>query len=279
MTLQELRKQLKEEFLINEIESPEADSGLLLMHALHLSKTELLLQNHTLADEDVAAVLQLASRRIKGEPVRYILGVCPFMDLEFAVNPATLIPRPETELLVEAVSERISGNSPLSLWDIGCGSGCIGITLAHRHPNLSVTELDISQRALDTAQTTAERYELSARIDFIKHDILTGMPNLSPPDIIVSNPPYIPTKDLAGLQKEVHLFEPQTALDGGEDGLMFYRSIIANAPLPPGGLLAFEIGYDQGESVPRLMEESGYKDVTLLHDLAGHPRVVFGFHE
>ncbi len=277
MTLQELRKQLKEEFLLHEIESPEADSGLLLMHVLHLSKTELLLQNRPLAEQEVADVLQLANRRIKGEPIRYILGFCPFMDLEFAVNAATLIPRPETELLVETVSKQILKDSPLSLWDIGCGSGCIGITLAHRHPNLSVTELDISKKALDTARTTAERYGLSDRIGFIKHDILKGMPDLSPPDIIVSNPPYIPTKDLAGLQKEVRLFEPYSALDGGEDGLIFYRSIIANAPLSQGGLLAFEIGYDQGESVPRLMEESGYRDVTLLHDLSGHPRVVFGF--
>ncbi len=276
MTLKELRLSLKQLFLEHEIESPEADSGLLLMHTLGLSKTELLLENPTVSPEKIKEILALANRRIQGEPVRYLTGACPFMDLEFFVNPSTLIPRPDTELLVETVSQRLGDCS--NLWDIGCGSGCVGITLAHRHPSLSVTELDISKEALATARKTALRYQLETRIQFLQHDILTGMPNLPQPQAIVSNPPYIPTGNIGNLQKEVRLFEPLSALDGGKDGLMFYRTILQNAPLPPGGLLAFEIGYDQGESVPILMQEHGYRDVELFHDLAHLPRVVVGYH-
>lgn len=277
MTLKEMRRQLKELFIQHDIESPEADSGLLLMHILSLSKTELLLNNPALSSEEVARIMELARRRIQGEPVRYLIGSAPFMDLDFTLNHATLIPRPDTEVLVEAVSSRIGGE-PLTLWDIGCGSGCIGISLAHLHPNLKVMELDISEDALDAAKTTARRYGLEDRIRFLNHDILSGMPNLPTPDIIVSNPPYIPAKDIETLQKEVRFFEPRRALDGGEDGLLFYRFITRHAPLQSGGLLAFEIGYDQGESVLSLLAENGYTNITLLKDLSGNPLVVLGNH-
>ncbi len=277
MTLQEMRRQLNALFTQHEIESPEADSGLLLMHTLSLTKTELLLDNRTLSPDEISHIMSLADRRILGESVRYLTGCAPFMDLEFTLNSETLIPRPDTEVLVEAVSERISGN-PLTLWDIGCGSGCIGISLAYLHPNLNVVALDISQEALDAAKTTANRYGLQDSIDFRCHDILSGMPNLPAPDIIVSNPPYIPSKDIESLQKEVRFFEPRRALDGGEDGLLFYRFIAKHALLSTGGLLAFEIGYDQGESVPRILAEHGYRNIVLLKDLSGNPRVVLGNH-
>lgn len=275
MTLQELRRQLKDLLTQHKIESPEADSGLLLMHTLHLSKTELLLNNQEIASEEVAHIMSLAHRRIQGEPVRYLTGQAPFMDLEFTLNSATLIPRPDTEVLVETVSKEIS-DTPLTLWDIGCGSGCIGISLAHRHRNLQVVELDISPDALAAATATAVRYGLDNRVTFICHDILSGMPHLPAPDIIVSNPPYIPSRDIEALQKEVRCYEPRRALDGGEDGLLFYRFITKHAPLKSGGLLAFEIGYDQGESVPQLLAENGYTGITLTKDLTGNPRVVLG---
>ncbi len=275
MTLKEFRKSLCDLLQEHHIESPEADSGLLLMHCLGLTKTELLLGDRIVTAKERELLLTLAKRRISGEPVRYLTGICPFMDLEFYVNSSTLIPRPDTELLVEAVSSRIQNKT--SLWDIGCGSGCVGLTLAHRHPELFVTELDISLHALETAKRTAVRYELLHRITFLEHDILTGMPKLPPPEVIVSNPPYIPTADIDFLQTEVRFFEPRAALDGGCDGLLFYRQIIRHAPLLSGGLLAFEIGYDQGESVPELMEENGYVKIELLRDLSGHPRVVLGY--
>ena len=275
MTLQQLRKELYSLFKSNEIESPETDSGLIIMHVLKLDKTALLLSDIEVSASDTEEIRRLANRRINGEPLRYITGVCPFMQLEFYVNSSTLIPRQDTEILVEAVSDRIDTNKSAVLWDIGCGSGCIGITLAYLHSRLSVYEIDISENALKTAAMTAKRYNLDSRISFVRHDILSAMPKLCTPQIIVSNPPYIPTGELGGLQREIG-YEPLTALDGGSDGLKFYKKIIHDAPLADGGLLAFEIGYDQGESVPQLMEDNGYKKVCLIKDLAGNPRVVLG---
>ena len=277
MTLKELRKELRTLFTEHNIESPETDSGLLLMHVLHLNKTQLLLDNPEISPKAYAQILELANRRLQGEPVRYLTGVCPFMDLEFYVNPSTLIPRPDTEVLICTVSDYIAKQArTLTLWDIGCGSGCIGITLANMHKDLTVMEIDISPMALETAKRTAKRYGLDDRIQFIHQDILKGMPE-GKPDIIVSNPPYIPTKDIDALQPEVKHFEPRSALDGGVDGLLFYRHIIRHAPLVKKGMLAFEIGYDQGESVPSLMKADGYTDITLQKDFSGNPRVVFGF--
>ncbi len=278
-TLQEFRQELKQLFLQHHIESPEADTGLLLMHVLGLNKTQLLTQNFTLTQEQESRLMELALRRTHGEPVHYILGICPFLDLEFYVNPATLIPRPETELLVETVGNRLSSFSgPITLWDIGCGSGCIGISLAYYHKTLQIVELDISSAALQTAEKTAEKYQVTDRIRFIEHDILSGIPeNLPAPHVIISNPPYIPSKDIEKLQTEVRDFEPISALDGGEDGLSFYRKIIQDAPLPPGGLLAFEIGFDQGKAVPELMEAFGYHNIELLQDLSGLDRIVLGY--
>ena len=277
MTLQQLRRELYILFKSKNIESPEADSGLIIMHVLKLSKTALLLDNSEVSDSAAAEIIKLAHRRANGEPVRYIIGTCPFMQLEFYVNKSTLIPRQDTEILVETVSDMIDSNNDTVLWDIGCGSGCIGITLAYMHTRLSVYEFDISETALETAAKTAKRYSVDNRISFVKHDILSGMPKLDKPQIIVSNPPYIPTDSLNGLQREVIGYEPVAALDGGEDGLKFYKKIIHDAPLGKGGLLAFEIGYDQGESVPRIMENNGYKNIRLIRDLSGNPRVVLGY--
>ena len=247
------------------------------MHGLKLSKTALLLDNSEVSDSAAAEIIKLAERRIDGEPVRYIIGTCPFMQLEFYINKSTLIPRQDTEILVETVSDMIDSNKDTVLWDIGCGSGCIGITLAYMHTRLSVYEFDISETALETAAKTAKRYRVDNRISFVQHDILSDMPKFDKPQIIVSNPPYIPTGSLNSLQREVIGYEPVAALDGGEDGLKFYKKIIHDAPLGKGGLLAFEIGYDQGESVPRIMEDNGYKNIKLIRDLSGNPRVVLGY--
>ena len=191
MTLQTMRKTLRTLFQSENIESPETDSGLILMHILQINKNQLLLTNPQISEMHQQEIMNLAYRRIQGEPVRYLIGSCPFMDLTFDVNPSVLIPRPDTELLVEAVSKQLSRYPKNSmLWDIGCGSGCIGISLAHMHPSLHVTELDISQKALDTATATACRYHLENRIRFVHHDILSGWPSLPAPAVIVSNPPF-----------------------------------------------------------------------------------------
>lgn len=246
------------------------------MAALGLDRTRLLLEDGPVAPAAEEKIWALARRRAQGEPVRYLTGVCPFMDLEFYVDSATLIPRPETELLVEAVEQRLPPG-PLSLWDVGCGSGCIGISLAWRNPNLRVTAIDVSPEALRVAEANVRRWGMEERVALCRHDILTGPPKLPPPDAVVSNPPYIPTGALSGLQREVREYEPRAALDGGPDGLRFYRRLIADMPLGPGGILALEIGYDQGETVPALLRAGGYTRVELLRDLAGQPRVALGY--
>lgn len=275
-SLKTLRRELIDLFKENNIESPETESGLILMHALNLDKTQLIVKEFEISEQALSDIYSMGYRRIKGEPIQYIMGTCPFMDLEFFVNPSTLIPRPETELLVELVADKINKEKKV-VWDIGCGSGCIGITLAYLCPNIKVYEIDISQDALDTAKKSAIKYGLDNRIEFIKFDILSGMPDIEKPDIIVSNPPYIPRKDIEGLQKEVRDFEPMSALDGGEDGLDFYRKIINDASLKEGDLLAFEIGYDQGSQVMELMEKAGYKENELIKDIAGLDRIVTGY--
>lgn len=277
-TLQTMRKLLRDQFTKENIDSPDTDAGLLLMHFLGLTKAQLLTEDLPLSEEELALLKEPIRRRLCGEPVHYILGRCPFLDLSIRVNSSTLIPRPETELLVEAILERYPKDSRLTLWDIGCGSGCIGLSLAHARPNWQVVELDISAAALATARATAEDYHLTDRITFLEHNILEGMPTITPPQIIVSNPPYITTAAMKDLQREVRDFEPHTALHGGTDGLDFYRAILANAPLAKDGLLAFEIGYDQGEAVSSMMEKCGYREVTLKKDYAGLDRMVLGYH-
>ena len=275
-SLRILRREMIDLFKENNIESPEAESGLILMHKLNIDKTQLITKDFEISDQVLSDIYSIVERRIKGEPIQYIIGTCPFMDLEFFVNPSTLIPRPETELLVELLADKI-GKEKNVVWDIGCGSGCIGITLAYLCPNIKVYEIDISEDALKTAKKSAVKYGLDDRIEFIKFDILSGMPDIEKPDIIVSNPPYIPRKDIEDLQKEVRDFEPISALDGGEDGLDFYRKIIEDAPLESGDFLAFEIGYDQGVQLMELMEKAGYKDNELIKDIAGLDRIVTGY--
>lgn len=276
VNIKNLRRYLTEKFENSGIESPDTESGLLVMHYFKIDKTQLLISSREITDSELEEIEVLANRRINGEPIRYIIGEAPFMDMTFFVNPSTLIPRADTEILVEKVIECANGDLPV-IWDIGCGSGCVGLSLAYHIPNSKVIEIDISKAALETANKTAKRYNLTDRVTFFQWDILSGMPPLPVPDIIVSNPPYIPRKDIDGLMREVKDFEPLSALDGGKDGLVFYREIIKSAPLKKDGLLAFEIGYDQGETVPDLMRDFGYRDVELIYDLSKNPRVVLGY--
>lgn len=274
MTLQNLRKEICSLFKSNNIESPETDSGLIIMHALGIDKTTLLVKNDTVPQKAYLDIVAMSKRRINGEPVRYITGICPFMELEFYVNSSTLIPRQDTEVLIDEVSRRIDDNVQTELWDIGCGSGCIGISLAYRHKKLFVREFDISQAALDTAFKNAKRYGLEERVKFTNHDIFLGMPTGAAPDILVSNPPYIPTDEINRLKREVKDYEPRSALDGGDDGLKFYREIIKKAPLKTGGTIAFEIGCDQAEAVTELLKQNGYQSISLTRDLSQNPRVI-----
>lgn len=248
----------------------------IVMHVLGIGRTGFITNSsRAVTDDEMRIINETAARRAGGEPLQYILGETEFMSLPFKVNRATLIPRSDTETLVEHVLEHMNGKS-CEILDIGAGTGCVGISLAYYNKNARVTELDISFDAINTARENAGINGVLGRTKFIKADILNEIPD-GAYDIIVSNPPYIETAVIGTLQTEVKDYEPLSALDGGEDGLTFYRRITEIAPkmLKKGGLLAFEIGYNQGENVKKLMEKN-FKDIRIIKDLCGNDRVVSG---
>lgn len=273
MNLKALRAKTAKILRDSNADSPEADSGLIIMYALGIDKTRLLLGECAVSEEEEAKVLQCINRRIAGEPVQYITGECEFMSLKFSVNKNVLIPRADTEVLVEAVLARIGGRK--EVWDIGCGSGCICISLAHYAENLNVTAFDISNCALKTARKNAVLNNVSDRIDFVQCDILNEVPN-GLPDCIVSNPPYIRTNVIETLDDNVKKSEPRAALDGGSDGLIFYKRIANAIKVKKDGLLAFEIGYDQALDVSGILRQNGYSNIEVLQDLENRDRVVLG---
>lgn len=223
--------------------------------------------------------LEGLQKRVSGMPAAYITGIKEFMSLEFFVNGSVLIPRPETELLVEKVLEsakRWKGKC-LNILDIGTGSGCIAISIARYAKNCFVTAVDISTQALETARRNAEKNDVSERMVFIKGSLYEELRD-SKYDIIVSNPPYIPSEQITSLGREVGEYEPVEALDGGRDGLFYLKEIISKAPgfLKEEGLLAVEIGLGQAERVSGIMKRF-FEEVAVLNDLQGIARVVTGF--
>ena len=248
-------------------------ADLIIMDVLGISKTELVLGDIDADEKHIEEIEQKINRLKNGEPLQYILGKTEFMSLEFEVNPSVLIPRADTELLVEAVIERMPQAS--QIMDIGCGSGCIGISLAH-YMGASVTMVDISRDALKTAEKNAEKNDVLNKLTFINCDILKEIPDILV-DCVVSNPPYIREDVIKTLDKNVRDFEPYIALSGGIDGLMFYRRIAEFAPLKSGGLLAFEIGYDQGKAVSDILKENGYERIEILQDIENRDRTVLGY--
>lgn len=224
-------------------------------------------------EEHVNKVLEMAHRRISGEPLQYIIGKAGFMGMDFEVNKNTLIPRQDTETLIETLIDMI-GDRKVSILDIGTGSGCIGISLGKFLKDARITVLDISQEALNTALRNADKN--GVKIKAVCMDILSEIPE-GKYDIIVSNPPYIETSIIKSLQTEVRDYEPLSALDGGSDGLLFYRRITDIAPrlLNEKGILAYEVGYDQGKKVHMLMEKDFY-DIRIIKDYCGNDRVITG---
>lgn len=219
-----------------------------------------------------SALDRLAERRLAGEPVAYVLGRREFYGRIFEVTPDTLIPRPETELLVEAALARMT--EPGHLLDVGTGSGCLALTLKLERPDWTVTGSDIAPAALAVAARNGQR--LGADVDWRVSDLLAGLADTRF-ELIVSNPPYIPETD-AHLDRGDLRFEPRSALASGGDGLDHLRALIDQAParLTHGGWLLLEHGYDQGDRVPALLRGRGYAEVFMTRDLAGHARVSGG---
>lgn len=266
------------------IRSPQYDAELLLQHVLDMDKTRMLLEwDSPFPAEKRALFAQLVERRAAHEPLQYILGVQEFYGREFLVSPAVLIPRPETELLVEHILQHkaLFAKAPLIV-DIGTGSGAIALTLACEWPQARVVAVDLSPDALAMARRNAERLDVAERVEFLQGDLVTPLLERGLcPEIVVSNPPYIPSADCEELEEEVRVHEPRLALDGGEDGLNPYRVISGALPKlwPAEGpaLVAYEVGIHQDDDVAAMISaavpgiETGIKP-----DLQGIGRVIWG---
>ncbi|MBT9143139.1 MAG: Release factor glutamine methyltransferase [Dehalococcoidia bacterium] len=215
------------------------------------------------------------ARRIAGEPYAYLVGEKEFMSLSFLVTPVVLIPRPETELLVETAVREFAGRENLRILDVGTGSGAVAISIAVLLPKSEVVAVDISPAVLNVATQNAARHNVTDRVRFLAGDLYAPV-SRERFDAVVSNPPYISSTDIETLQRDVKVYEPHLALNGGPDGLDFYRRLTAEldalAALPV--LLLFEVGYGQAEAVADLCCAAGYKNISRLNDLAGIPRIV-----
>jgi release factor glutamine methyltransferase len=224
--------------------------------------------------QELADYRDKVRRRASREPVQYILGETEFWSLPFKVNPDVLIPRADTEVLVEEALKRFDGKG--QILDVGTGSGAVAIALSKELPDARVTALDCSDEALAVARENAVTNQVAERISFLSGD-LNDLPE-GPFDMLVSNPPYIPSRDWESLMPEVHDHEPRLALDGGPDGLQAYRQLAvqAGALLIPGGWLLVEVGIDQAKDIAALFKAAGLDSIETRDDYSGIPRVVIG---
>lgn len=283
----ELLKTTSGYFEDKKVDEPRISSELLLGHVLRQSRLELYLHhNRPVYQEELDRFRVLCRQRIDGRPVQYIIGEQYFYGLLFTVDERVLIPRPETELLVEHALESLGmtgrgGPVDAKILDIGTGSGCIAVTMAKLCPSLKVTAVDCSPDALDVARMNAASHAVESRITFIAADMFdelfaTALPEYSY-DLIVSNPPYIPESEWEGLQREVRQYEPRIALTTPQ-GIECYESIVAKASklLVPGGKLCFELHADAAASVSELMAHQGFSAITVFRDYSGLDRVISG---
>ncbi|MDR2022900.1 MAG: peptide chain release factor N(5)-glutamine methyltransferase [Hungatella sp.] len=263
------------------VEEASLDSRYLLFEAFHTDMVHFLIdRNRRLPDEDfsleaVSEYRSMIEKRSKRIPLQQITGSREFMGFEFSVNEHVLIPRQDTETLVELVLKDYKGKKPEVL-DMCTGSGCIAISLAKLGGLDRVTAVDISREALKVAEKNAGKLLGEGKITLIESDLFASLEDQKKFDVIVSNPPYIPTKIIEGLQPEVRDFEPMLALDGKEDGLYFYRRLALESRhhLAHGGAVYFEIGYDQGEAVNDLLKDAGFEEIRVVKDAAGLDRVI-----
>ena len=271
----------KQYFADKGLENPRLDAEILLCSVLKCQRITLYVHfDQPLEEHELAQYRGYVARRAAAEPLAYILGSRAFMKYDFKVTPDVLVPRPETELLVECAAKLAGNIEAPEVLDIGTGSGAIIVSLLDMLPNAKGTAVDVSPGALKVAQANAEQIGVAQRLKFVRSDLYAALPQDSKFDVIISNPPYIPSADIAGLAADVRR-EPRLALDGGADGLNFYRRIISGAPkfLKPNGFLAFEIGINQGEDVAALCRQTGFAVTAVRHDYAGIDRMVFAAKE
>ncbi|MGA2625296.1 MAG: peptide chain release factor N(5)-glutamine methyltransferase [Bacteroidota bacterium] len=262
-------------------DSPRLTAELLLSRVLACRRIELYTNfDKPLSSDELAGFKSRFKRRLEHEPLQYILGDCEFMGLELSVDRRALIPRPETEILVEYVVKMVKGSSepPGKILDVGTGSGNIAIGLAKFLPGVSIDAIDASPEALEVARFNLQRHRLEAQIRLMQCDFLNAHPALPPQSyrLIVSNPPYVSEREFALLPPEIRVFEPRMATTDGGDGLTFYRVIAEKGKelLSRGGSVIVEMAYDQSASVRRIFEEAGYHDLETVADYSGIERVV-----
>lgn len=259
--------------------TPRLDVEILLQKVLGVDRLYILLNlEKSLSENEEKLFSKFINERLNNRPIAYIVENREFMGLDFYVQEGVLIPRPDTEVLVEEVIELGKNKKSINILDIGTGSGAITVSLAKYLESAKITSVDISDIALEIGKKNAKSNNVNDRITFIKSDLFTNIDDSMRFDIIVSNPPYIKREVIETLDKQVKDFEPYSALEGGIDGLDFYRAITTQAKkyLNKGGILAYEVGHDQSKEVRKLMEADGYTNIYTRKDLQQIDRVVIG---
>lgn len=297
MRLLDLVKRSTETLEAAGLEDALPDAEMIVFHVVGMDRLDAYVNNPEIKSSDAARVRRLIRRRINGEPVQYIVGHIEFLGLTIKVGRGVLIPRPETELLVQEVitvvkseelgvrsnnntasvapfASRLTPHSSLSFLDLCTGSGCIALALAREFPDAEVFGTDVSREALVYAKKNARANDVK-NLTFL-HGSLFEPVRGKKFKIITANPPYIRREELDTLQREIRDWEPVAALDGGQDGLDFYRKILslANNHLKPGGFIFFELGYDQAEAVQKLAREQGFEDIAIIKDYSGIGRIL-----
>lgn len=279
VSVDEAQRHLAKSFALAGIESGMTDARALIGAALRLSRAQLLAQSDRLLEpREIAAIDALAARRMKREPVSRILGRKEFWSLTLDVTPDVLVPRPDTETLIEAALDYVVRGGlrlePLRILDIGTGTGALMLALLQELPNARGVATDLSMSALHVARGNAERLRLASRCSFVACNLADGVQGRF--DLIVSNPPYIARGAISSLDPEVRDYDPRLALDGGADGLDAYRAIAASVPplLAQGGRLIMELGIGQAPPVTSLLEAAKFTVLSIRNDLAGIPRAI-----
>ena len=274
---------LSTEYLVKkEIESPRVNAELLLAHTLKCKRLDLYLSyDRPLSEDEVSIYREFIKRRSRSEPLQYIIGKVEFYGLEFLVNPSVLIPRPETEILVEAILNSVNKNDRIKILDIGVGSGNISVSLAKHLPNSEITATDLSLPAIETAKENAKLNNVLERINFTKQDINVESFSEEKFDIVVSNPPYISKEEFPNLKDELKVYEPKNALTDFLDGLNYFRIISKKSKsiLNKNGKLYFEVGQGQAEDVKKILSENNFSDISFVKDYLKIDRVVSGINK
>jgi release factor glutamine methyltransferase len=276
VTIAEALRSAEDRLRESDVPEPRRDAALLTAHVLGHDSVYLIAHSEAeLAAAEIQQLNDMIQRRAGREPIQYITGHQEFFGLDFKVTPDVLIPRPETEILVERAIKFLEKLDDPRFFEVGVGSGCISISILHSLSRASAAAGDISERALAVARENAKRHSVDERLRLVAADVYDGLGGARF-DAVISNPPYVPIRDIESLQAEVRDFEPHVALTDRGDGLSVIRRIIDEAPshLKAGGLLLVEVGFAQGHAVGQLLDPSVWRSVEFIPDLQGIPRIL-----